>query len=119
MYTKSLYICVEALNLQLRLLPHIGQGKKTCPFFCAKETAMHKETEEKLAKALTAETTELIPFLPYLLQDLWELGSNPRDIIKLIKKHITISENTVFLELACGKGACAVKIACPSPHPIW
>jgi len=32
------------------------------------------DVKEKLAKSLTAETTELIPYLPYLLQDLWELG---------------------------------------------
>lgn len=38
--------------------------------------------EEKLAKSLTAESTELIPYLPYLLQDLWELGSSPKDIIE-------------------------------------
>ena len=35
---------------------------------------MTKETEEKLARSLSAETTELLPFLPYLLQDLWALG---------------------------------------------
>ncbi|WP_207706943.1 hypothetical protein [Alkalibaculum sporogenes] len=42
--------------------------------------------EEKLAKSLTAESTELIPYLPYLLQDLWELGSSPKDIINMIQK---------------------------------
>lgn len=36
--------------------------------------------DEKLAKLLTADTTELIPYLPYLLQDLWELGSSRIDI---------------------------------------
>ena len=30
-------------------------------------------TEKKLAQSLTAESVELIPYLPYLLQDLWEL----------------------------------------------
>jgi hypothetical protein len=34
--------------------------------------------EEKLAKSLTAESTELIPYLPYLLQDLWELRLIPQ-----------------------------------------
>lgn len=67
-------------------------------------------TDAKLAKALTAETTELIPFLSYLLQDLWELGSNPRDIITLIKRHISLSQDTKFLDLACGKGAVSVNI---------
>jgi cyclopropane fatty-acyl-phospholipid synthase-like methyltransferase len=39
------------------------------------------------------------------------LGSNPRDMLRLIKKHMMISEDTTFLELACGKGACAINIA--------
>ncbi|WP_313019647.1 hypothetical protein [Acetoanaerobium noterae] len=61
--------------------------------------------EEKLAKSLTAESVELIPYLPYLLQDLWELGSSPKDMVHLISKNIIISEKTKVLDLACGKGA--------------
>jgi 2-polyprenyl-3-methyl-5-hydroxy-6-metoxy-1,4-benzoquinol methylase len=68
--------------------------------------------DEKLAKSLTAESTELLPYLPYLLQDLWELGSSPEDMIDLIVKHIPVSEKTKVLDLACGKGAVSVKIAC-------
>lgn len=72
---------------------------------------MIRETEEKLARSLTAETTDLLPFLPYLLQDLWELGSSPRDMIKLLKKHLPISEATRILDLACGKGSVSIKVA--------
>lgn len=72
---------------------------------------MTRETEEKLARSLTAETTDLLPFLPYLLQDLWELGSSPADMIKLIKKHMSISEDTKILDLACGKGAVSIRLA--------
>jgi len=61
--------------------------------------------EEKLAKSLTAESVELIPYLPYLLQDLWELGSSPKDILEMITKHIPVSKETKVLDLACGKGA--------------
>ncbi|MCX7921456.1 MAG: class I SAM-dependent methyltransferase [Clostridia bacterium] len=67
--------------------------------------------EEKLAKSLTAETTELIPYLPYLLQDLWELGSGPKGIKELVLKNISISENTKILDLACGKGAVSIQLA--------
>jgi 2-polyprenyl-3-methyl-5-hydroxy-6-metoxy-1,4-benzoquinol methylase len=67
--------------------------------------------EEKLAKSLTAESTELIPFLPYLLQDLWELGSSPKDMINLISRNIDITKNTRILDLACGKGAVSVNMA--------
>lgn len=67
--------------------------------------------EEKLAKSLTAETTELIAYLPYLLQDLWELGSSPRDIEELILQHIRVSGKTKVLDLACGKGPVSVHLA--------
>lgn len=67
--------------------------------------------EEGLAKSLTAETTELIPYLPYLLQDLWVLGSSPKDIIEMIKNHIQVSGKTKILDLACGKGAVSVQAA--------
>ena len=72
---------------------------------------MVRDIDEKLACSLTAETTELLPFLPYLLQDLWELGSSPGDMIALIKKHMAISKDTKVLDLACGKGAVSINIA--------
>lgn len=69
------------------------------------------EVEEKLARSLTAETTEIIPYLPYLLQDLWELGSSPRDMLEMIRKHLPVAEETRILDLACGKGAVSVILA--------
>ena len=68
-------------------------------------------TNEKLAKSLTAESVELIPYLPYLLQDLWELGSSPEDIIEMIKTHIPNPETRSILDLACGKGAVSIHLA--------
>lgn len=65
--------------------------------------------EEKLVKSLTAEYAELIPYLPYLLQDLWELGTSPKAIIDMIQKHIKVSEKTKVLDLACGKGAASIQ----------
>ena len=72
---------------------------------------MKYTVEEKLAKSLTAESTDLIPYLPYLLQDLWDLGSSPEDILELINKHIHVSEETRVLDLACGKGAVSIYLA--------
>ncbi len=69
------------------------------------------KVNEKLAKSLTAEDIELIEYLPYLLQDLWDLGSSPEDIILILEKHAGISKETRVLDLACGKGAVSVKIA--------
>lgn len=67
--------------------------------------------EEKLAKSLTAETTELIAYLPYLLQDLWDLGSSYQDMKTLIAKNIIQDKPLTILDLACGKGAVSVKLA--------
>ena len=72
---------------------------------------MDNSVKEKWAKSLTAETTELIPYLPYLLQDLWEIGSSPEDIVKLISLHIPNRESFRVLDLACGKGVVSVIIA--------
>lgn len=70
----------------------------------------NNQTEQKLAGSLTAETTELIPYLPYLLQDIWELGSNPRDMVRMVKEHIALSSRTRALDLGCGKGAVSVSL---------
>ena len=70
-----------------------------------------RETEEKLVRSLSWETTELLPFLPYLLQDFWELGSDPEVMAELIGKYVSISDKTRILDLACGKGAVSVKVA--------
>lgn len=51
-----------------------------------------------------------LQYLPYLLQDLWELGSNPDDIVSLLASNIPLSKETQILDLACGKGAVAITI---------
>ena len=68
-------------------------------------------TNEKLASSLSAETTNLIPHLPYLLQDFWELGAAPSAIIDLTEAYIDLDETTKVLDLACGKGAVSIKLA--------
>jgi len=75
------------------------------------ERNMIRETDEQLAASLSAETTDLLPFLPYILQDFWELGSDPEIMCALIQKHVKLSPETMVLDLACGKGAVSVRIA--------
>lgn len=70
-----------------------------------------QKVNEKLASSLTAETTELLPYLGYLLQDLWELGSDPRIMQSLIEKNIPITPQTKVIDLGCGKGAVAITLA--------
>lgn len=79
---------------------------------------MHPDTQEKLAASLTVDDVDLLEFLPYILQDLWELGSFPKDILTLLQKHTTLSEKSQILDLACGKGASAIQLAKTFGCPI-
>ena len=63
----------------------------------------------QVAKGFDA-TPELIPFIPYLLQDLFELGSLPEKIIEILDS-LNLDKKTKLLDLACGKGAVSIKIA--------
>lgn len=71
---------------------------------------INNEVQKKLAGSLTAETTELLPYLPYLLQDFWELGSDPKEMIRLIKGNVQLSEKVKIIDLGCGKGAVTVSL---------
>lgn len=69
------------------------------------------DRESKLAASLTAQDKRLIPFLPYLLQDLWELGSIPQQIIRVLKDCPEVDRKSHLLDLACGKGAVSIEAA--------
>jgi ubiquinone/menaquinone biosynthesis C-methylase UbiE len=90
---------------------YIPKSARRTEVFFMNTTTHGQRVLEKLAASLTARTTELIPFLPYLLQDLWELGTPPHIVADLIKGHIDHPEGRHFLDLACGKGAVSVRIA--------
>ncbi len=72
---------------------------------------MQDNTGEKLAKSLTGDTVDIIPYLPYLLQDLWELGSSGQEMLGLITQHVPVAEGFAALDLGCGKGAVSVTLA--------
>lgn len=69
------------------------------------------EVEEKLAKSLTAQTPELIPYLPYLLMDIWDLGSSPEDMRTLIEEHLPSPHKLHLIDMGCAKGAAPVYLA--------
>jgi 8-oxo-dGTP pyrophosphatase MutT (NUDIX family)/tRNA A58 N-methylase Trm61 len=69
------------------------------------------KTKEKLARSLTANDIRLIRHLPFLLQDLDELGASPQDIELLIRRHVFRQKPLNILELACGKGVVAMHLA--------
>ncbi|MBE0572161.1 MAG: methyltransferase domain-containing protein [Ignavibacteriaceae bacterium] len=63
----------------------------------------------QVAKGFDA-TPELIPFILYLLQDLFELGSSPETIIEILDS-LHLNKKAKVLDLACGKGAVSIQIA--------
>ncbi len=70
-----------------------------------------KSIEESVVTAMDGSDKELFPFLPYILQDVWEIGSDPDIIIRLISKHFIKYDNLKVLDLGCGKGAISVKLS--------
>jgi len=79
-----------------------------------------KTLEESIAAAMDSpEDVGLVPYLPYILQDFWAIGTPPETVIDLVKKHCIVETQCVaslrnapsVLDLGCGKGAVSVKLA--------
>lgn len=71
-----------------------------------------KTLEESIAIAMdSSRDTAIVPFLPYILQDFWEIGTPPDIIIELVRKHCENYSRLEVLDLGCGKGAVSVKLA--------
>jgi cyclopropane fatty-acyl-phospholipid synthase-like methyltransferase len=70
-----------------------------------------KSMEECAVTSLDGSEKELFPYLPCILQDLWEMGSDPDLIIEAIERHKGKQSSMGILDLGCGKGAVSIKIA--------
>lgn len=70
-----------------------------------------KTIEESILTAMDCTDSEILPYLPYILQDFWEIGADPHVMINLIKKHMANTSNLNVLDLGCGKGAVSINIA--------
>jgi SAM-dependent methyltransferase len=68
-----------------------------------------RSEDEMIAYALEANTA-LLPYLPELLADLEELGSNAQAITSAID-NLNLARSTTVVDLGCGKGAVAVAVA--------
>ncbi|MCP4152301.1 MAG: class I SAM-dependent methyltransferase [bacterium] len=70
------------------------------------------DLNKSIVSSLDGRDMGLMPYLPYLLQDLWEIGTFPEEIIGLLEKHnITAPGYNSVLDLGSGKGAVSVKLA--------
>ncbi|MCL2389499.1 MAG: class I SAM-dependent methyltransferase [Elusimicrobia bacterium] len=70
-----------------------------------------KTLNESVANAMDSQDVEIVPFLPYILQDFWEIGTPAETVINIVKKHCKDYSNLRVLDLGCGKGAISVKLA--------
>lgn len=71
-----------------------------------------KTLEESIAIAMDGgQNTTIVAYLPYILQDFWEIGTPPQNIIDIIRKHCKDYSSLSVLDLGCGKGAVSVKVA--------
>ncbi len=70
-----------------------------------------KTVEETVAQAMDCRNPEILPYLPYILQDFWEIGSSARIIADIIVKDYEICGESEILDLGCGKGAVSITLA--------
>lgn len=70
-----------------------------------------KTVEESVLTAMDCKDKEILPYLPYILQDFWEIGSDPDIMVNFIKKNFENLYNLKVLDLGCGKGAVSINIA--------
>lgn len=53
----------------------------------------------------------LFPYLPYIMQDLWGIGSSPETIVALLQRYGSTRTKLKVLDLGCGKGLISIEIA--------
>ncbi len=70
---------------------------------------MTVDLDESVAYAMEADV-RLLPLLPELLTDLWELGPSAEHVVAALES-VGVGPDSTILDLACGKGAVAVALA--------
>ncbi|QQO10253.1 class I SAM-dependent methyltransferase [Breznakiella homolactica] len=66
---------------------------------------------ESIAAAMDCGGLDIIEYLPYILQDFWDIGSSPEDITGLVKKYKKNPSSLEVLDLGSGKGAVSIILA--------
>jgi SAM-dependent methyltransferase len=71
---------------------------------------MSDRTDQSIANSFEV-SESLLPYVPFLLQDLWALGSSVEYIIDTVGALDLSPAQATILDLGCGKGAVSIKIA--------
>ncbi len=77
----------------------------------APDGAGRTSLEESVALAMDGSDGRVVPYLPYILQDAWELGTDPRVVVDLVRRRAHVHFRPRVLDLGCGKGAVSVRLA--------
>ncbi len=72
---------------------------------------MTDELSDGVLESLDCFDKALRPFIPYLLQDLWEIGSSSSKICTMISKNGLDKRKLKIMDIGCGKGAISIPIA--------
>lgn len=71
------------------------------------------DLKESVLNSLDGSSPEIYPYLSYLLQDLWEMGSTSENVLSILKNNNVPEKfsRLKILDLGCGKGGITIPIA--------
>ncbi len=74
-------------------------------------TAVRVPLAECIARAMDGSDGGIVPFLPYILQDAWEFGTDPEIVVDLVRRHTRDHSRLRVADLGCGRGPVSVRLA--------
>lgn len=69
------------------------------------------EITDDFLDSLDLDDSQIVPFIPEILKDLWELGSIADYVVELVEKHIPQNKLKKVVDLGCGKGAVLIQLS--------
>lgn len=70
-----------------------------------------KTLQESIAASMDVIDLQILPYIPYILQDFLEIGTPPDIIVEAARKHARQYSEIQFLDLGCGKGMVSIELA--------